>query len=179
MLGLRVDHDLELVLLEERHVDALHALVDANRAHLARWLPWAATETRDETAAFVRASLRRLAQGDGFDLGILHAGRLVGCVGLHGIHPVNRSTTVGYWLAADAQGRGIATRAVRALVQECFGPMGLHRVEIRVAPDNARSLAIARWLGFTEEGTLRQVERMGEGWLDLVVLSCLAHEWRG
>lgn len=177
MLRLRARDDVELVLLDERDVEALYALVDANRAHLARWLPWAQEETVEEARAFVRASLARFSQGDGFDLGIWHKGRLVGAIGLHSVHPVNRCTTLGYWLAADAEGKGIARDACRALVDFAFREMDLHRVDIRVAPDNARSLAIPRALGFTEEGTLREVEVLNGRYIDLVVFSCLAREW--
>lgn len=177
MLQLRARDDVDLVLLDERDVEPLYALVDANRAHLASWMPWAASETLESARAFVRASSARFAMGDGFDLGIWHEGALVGAIGLHHVHPVNRHTTLGYWLAADAQGKGIARAACRALVQHCFGPMGLHRVEVRVAPDNARSLAIPRALSFTEEGRLREVELLGGRFIDVLVFSCLAREW--
>lgn len=167
-----------LELLAERDVEALHALVAANRAHLAARFPWAAAETPAQTRDFVLDSLRRFERGEGFDLGIWHEGRLVGAIGLHETSAANRSTCLGYWLAEDARGKGIALRSARALVAFCFEVLGMHRVVIRVAPDNARSLALARRLGFREEGTLREAERMGEGWLDLVVLSMLEREWR-
>jgi len=55
--------------------------------------------------------------------------------------------------------------------------MKLHRVEIRCDPDNLRSRAIPNRLGFTEEGTLRQVAWQYDHFLDLVVYSLLADEW--
>jgi hypothetical protein len=53
------------------------------------------------------------------------------------------------------------------------------RVEIRAAPENARSRAIPERLGFTQEGTLRQVERVGDRYLDNVVYAMLAEHWKG
>jgi hypothetical protein len=53
------------------------------------------------------------------------------------------------------------------------------RVEIRAAPENARSRAIPERLGFTQEGTLRQVERVGDRYLDNVVYAMLAEDWKG
>lgn len=43
-----------LRLLEESDATELHALIVANRAHLARWLPWAAGQTFDDTLDFIR-----------------------------------------------------------------------------------------------------------------------------
>ena len=71
------------------------------------------------------------------------------------------------------------TLAVRALVDHAFGAWELNRVEIAAAVENARSRAVARRLGFTEEGRRRQVERVGDRYLDHVVHSMLASEWSG
>ena len=53
------------------------------------------------------------------------------------------------------------------------------RVEICAAPENARSRAILERLGFTQEGTLRQVERVGDRHLDNVVYAMLAEDGKG
>jgi hypothetical protein len=53
--------------------------------------------------------------------------------------------------------------------RRCFCLAATVRVEIRAAPANARSRAIPERLGFTQEGTLRQVERGGDRYLDNVV----------
>jgi ribosomal-protein-serine acetyltransferase len=69
------------------------------------------------------------------------------------------------------------TDAVRALTTHAFDVWGLHRVEIRVAVANLRSRAIPHRLGFLEEGVLRQAERHGENFRDIVVYAMLAREW--
>ena len=56
--------------------------------------------------------------------------------------------------------------------------MGLHRVEIRAAEDNLRSRAIPERLGFEQEGVLREAERVGERYHDLVVYGLMASEWQ-
>ena len=64
------------------------------------------------------------------------------------------------------------------MVDYAFGELGLNRVQIRCARDNARSCAIPRRLGFTEEGALRQAEWLIDHFEDQVVYGILAEEWR-
>jgi ribosomal-protein-serine acetyltransferase len=70
------------------------------------------------------------------------------------------------------------TLAVRALVDHAFAVWDLNRVEIAAAVENTRSRALVRRLGFVEEGTRRQAERVGNRYLDHVVHSMLASEWK-
>ena len=97
-------------------------------------------------------------------------------VGYHGVSWANRSTSIGYWLAEDQQGRGTMTAAVRTLVDHALSIWRLNRVEIRAAVENRRSRATPERLGFHQEGTLRQAERVGDRYLDCVVYSMLATE---
>jgi ribosomal-protein-serine acetyltransferase len=175
----RVDPDVELRLLEERDAAALHALTESNRAHLRRWLPWVdAVGSVEDTRGFVRGALGRHARADGFQAGIWYRGELVGVIGFHRIGWANRATEIGYWLDAATQGRGVMTRACRAMVDHAFGELGLHRVEIRCAPGNTRSCAIPERLGFTREGVLRQAEWLYDRFVDSVVYGLLEDEWR-
>jgi ribosomal-protein-serine acetyltransferase len=166
-----------LRLLEESDAHEVHALVEANRAHLSPWLPWAAQQLTSDTVRYVEASRRRLAAGDGIQTVIELEGAIVGLVGFHGVDWDNRKTSLGYWLDAHHQGRGIMTRAVGRLVEHAFDAWRLNRIEIQVAPGNHRSRAVPRRLGFAEEGTLREAERVRGRYLDIVVYSLLAREW--
>ena len=64
-------------------------------------------------------------------------------------------------------------------MDHAFSVWDLNRVEIRAAPENLRSRAIPERLGFTEEGTLRQAERVGDRYLDNTVYAVLAEDWKG
>jgi ribosomal-protein-serine acetyltransferase len=169
----------DLVLLQEHHAEELFALIDANRAHLRQWLPWLDANTAPEhTRAFVSASLEQLARRNGFSGGIRGHGRLAGVIGLHAIDWPNRATSLGYWLAASAQGQGLVTLACAAVLDHVFDDLRLELVEIRCAVDNRRSRAIPGRLGFTEDATLRHREWLYDHWVDHVVYSMTATEWR-
>jgi ribosomal-protein-serine acetyltransferase len=167
-----------LRLLRERDAEELYALIAENRDYLAEWMPWPAAQTLEGTLQFIRLARRQRADDNGFQAAITVEGEITGVAGFHGVDWANRTTSIGYWLAESHQGRGIMTGAVSALVDHAFGVWKLERVEIRAAPGNRRSRAIPERLGFTEEGTLRGVERVGDRQLDNVVYSMLASEWR-
>ena len=71
------------------------------------------------------------------------------------------------------------TAAVTALLRHGFRTLEFNRIEIRVGVRNRRSRAIPERLGFRHEGTLRQVERLGDRFVDHAVYGMLAPEWRG
>jgi ribosomal-protein-serine acetyltransferase len=173
-MHLQVSEDCYLRLLEESDAEELYRLVDVNRAYLAEWMPWAADQTLEGTAAFIQAARRRMADRNGFELALVLDERIIGAAGFTGVDWVARSTSIGYWLAEEHRGRGLMTRAVRALVDHAFGQMELHRVQIQAAEDNRRSRAIPERLGFHEEGILREAERVGDRYLDLVIYGLLA-----
>ncbi len=177
MFALRVDQDIELRLLEERHADGLFALVDANREHLRPWLPWVdGTRSAADTRAFVKTALEQLVAGREYVCGIWHRGELAGTIGLD-VDTQSRHGEIGYWVAGPLQGHGIITRSVQALTSAGFADLGLNRIAILCATGNTRSCAVAERLDYRLEGTLREAERVGDRYHDLRVYAMLARDW--
>jgi ribosomal-protein-serine acetyltransferase len=176
MLEREIMPGVALRLWEESDADELHDCVEANRAHLARWMPWAATQTRAQTLEFIRLTRRQIGNNDGVQTAITAGGRIVGSVGLHQVIWAHRSTSIGYWVADSHQGRGIITIAVAAYLDYAFATLELERVVLTAAVGNHRSRAIARRLGFIEEGVLRAAEVVNGRAHDLVVYSRLASD---
>jgi ribosomal-protein-serine acetyltransferase len=164
----------ELRPLAAADADELHDLIEANRAHLATWLPWADAQTAADTRAFLAEVEGQEASEDGFQAAVLVDGAIAGVCGFVGVDWDNRTTAIGYWLAADRQGRGTMTAAVAALAEHALRAWGLGRVEIRAAAGNGRSRAIPERLGFRAEATFRKAQRVGGRSHDLVVYSLVA-----
>jgi RimJ/RimL family protein N-acetyltransferase len=61
---------------------------------------------------------------------------------------------VSYWLAREARGRGVATRAVRILTNWAFATLGLYELRLWAHVDNVGSRTVAERSGF-----VRQPER--------------------
>ena len=174
-----IDEDLELCLLDEDDAQALFDLTDQNREYLRQWLIWVDNiETISDAQRYIRSSLGQLVENNGFQTGIWYRGTLAGIIGYQGVDWVNRSTTLGYWVGASCQGKGLVTKACSALVDRAFREWRLNRVEIRCATGNDRSRAIPERLSFKEEGILREAEWLYDHFADLVVYSILADEWR-
>ena len=179
MFPLPVDSETQLELMRPEMIGELEAVIERNLDHLRPWMPWAG-ESRSpaDLEGFVHLSLGHHAEGKGFFAAIRYRGALAGTVGLR-VDPRDRVGEIGYWLDRGVEGKGLATRCVVAVLDECFGPLGLHRVEIRCAPGNVRSRAIPERLGFVLEGTLRGAERFGDDdYRDLVVYAKLAADPR-
>ena len=156
----------------------MFAAVDRNRQHLRRWLPWVdRSHSPEDIGIFLEHSLAAFARGEELHAGIWIRGQLAGSVGHHKIDAPNRSTSIGYWLDAAAEGKGVMTRCCRALLQHLFVERGLHRVEIRCATGNTRSCAIPARLGFAREGVLREAEWVNDRFYDLVVWSLLEQDY--
>ncbi len=175
--SLPVRDDVSLRLLDEADARELHELIEANRDRLAPWLPWAAGQTFDDTLAFIRRTLSRARDNEGFEAAIVTATGIAGVIGYVDVDWDDRSTRIGYWLDEAQQGRGIVTAAARALVDHALTTWQLNRVEIIVATGNSRSRAIPERLGFRSEGILRQFQLVGGRYLDCVSYSMLAADW--
>lgn len=178
MFTLRVDDDIQLTLRTQDDAEEFFRLTDANRAYLRPWLPWVDyTKTVEDTAEYIRKCQTDYHAGTTIDVGIKYQGEWVGSVGLNDISKEHRKAEIGYWLDKAAQGKGIMTRAVQALVDYGFRELNLNRVWLRCATDNEKSAAVPRRLGFAHEGILRQNEWMNDHFEDDMVWSLLRSEW--
>jgi ribosomal-protein-serine acetyltransferase len=178
MFAHAISESIELRLLEARHATEFFELVRNNLERLAVWCPWLEdVETEAKTEAFLSVKLRRFAEGNGFTAGLFEAERLIGVIALEYVDHANRTTEIGYWLAAGAERRGLIMSACQHLISHAFDGLGVVRVQIRCATENARSRAIPEKLGFTQEGVVRQGERLPDRYVDLVIYGMLKDEW--
>ncbi|MDT0269700.1 GNAT family protein [Streptomyces sp. DSM 44915] len=127
---------------------------------------------------FLRTYADRAAADTGCLHGIWAEDRLVGGVLLRTMDVAQGTAEAGCWLEPAAAGRGLVTRAARLLIDWAIEERGIHRVEWQVAPGNVPSIAVARRLGMTREGVLRQNYLYRGRRRDTEIWSVLAPEWR-
>lgn len=173
-----INQKIDMRLLEIRQAEQLFLLVESNREHLRRWLPWLDnTKSVEEIKSFIKRSLEKFSSDNGCHAGIWYEDNLAGVIGIHEINWPNKCASFGYWLGEKFQGKGIMTRACEALINHSFSDLGLNRIEIRCAEENFKSKAIPERLGFTKEGIIRDAEWLYDHYLNYVVYGLLAREW--
>ena len=176
MTAIVVDGEILLRRPTLEDAESLFALVDSNRQHLRRWLPWVDfVASPEDERLWVQAQLAEDAPE--FVLLMVYKGDVAGAVGIRGRGSRSRCGEIGYWIAENLQGRGIVTRSCRALVDYMFERLNMNRVVIRASADNVRSRGIPHRLGFTLEGIERQSELLYDTFQDVAVYSMLASEW--
>ena len=106
--------------------------------------------------------------------------RLIGTVTLAGWDRPNRRAELGYMLAREHWGKGLASEAVRAVLGFGFAEMDLHRVEAELDPRNEPSVRLLRRFGFRYEGLLRQRWYLYDEWSDSALYGLLRtdSDWR-
>jgi RimJ/RimL family protein N-acetyltransferase len=157
MFGRALSDTAELRPLEVFHDEEFAAHMDRAREHIR---PWVGPSFVSETVDGARATLARYAAAAALDgarlLGIWADGRLVGGVMYVTFDARGGSCEIGCWLEPAAEGLGLITPACRVLVDWALQERGLVRAEWRCRADNDRSIAVARRLGMTLEGTMRR-----------------------
>ncbi|MER6097846.1 GNAT family N-acetyltransferase [Streptomyces sp. NPDC001728] len=125
-------------------------VIEESLDHLRPWMPWTAEHSLDHTTAFLAGRSSLWASGDEYTYAIVLDGALVGSCGLYRHEDTPDGVLeIGYWLHPAATGRGVVTRAARALAEEAFRVPGVDRVEIVHDPANLASGAVPARLGFT------------------------------
>jgi ribosomal-protein-alanine N-acetyltransferase len=150
--------------------------------HLARWEPdspglW---ERRNSPAEWPGrwSALRALGRrGLGLPFAITVDGGFAGQVMVGNVvrDPL-WSAYVGYWVGSHVVRGGVTTAAVALVLDHCFGPVGLHRIEATVRPENMASRRVLEKLCFREEGMFRRYLNVEGAWRDHLVYALTAEE---
>lgn len=150
---------LVLRVYEAEDAQTLADTVNASRDHLARYLPWARgpEDLASTRRAWIASTRNEFTTGHEYTMGIFarEDGHFLGGTGFH---PRTEPTRldIGYWISADATGRGYVTEAAAALTWVAFGVANARIVSIAHAPTNSASAAVPKRLGF-----VRQEESIG------------------
>ncbi|MFB7816321.1 GNAT family N-acetyltransferase [Paenibacillus chitinolyticus] len=105
-------------------------------------------------------------------------GRMTGIAEAFDFNQKVDMVTIGYFLAEDCWGMGIATEAVRLLTAYLFTEAEVNRIQAEVMLANDVSKKVLIKNGFRKEGTLRQAALWsGKGIIDLEIYAILKEDY--
>jgi RimJ/RimL family protein N-acetyltransferase/nitrite reductase/ring-hydroxylating ferredoxin subunit len=140
--------------------DALAITAAGQDPETQRWIPIIPVPyTEADARRFILMTLQAWHDGIGYEFAIVDAAtdRYLGSIGLH-LGPNPRRHTIGYLVAPEARGRGIATRALRLATRWAFERLAIERLALWTLPGNVISQAVAEKAGFRYEGLIRNWE---------------------
>ncbi|WP_158889890.1 GNAT family N-acetyltransferase [Amycolatopsis anabasis] len=173
------DDGAELRPLEPWHAEEFLANVDRGREFIGRFitLPDMVTDL-ESSRSFLRSYAEKAAADAGRIHGIWVDGKLLGGVLFRTMDLERGTAEAGCWLEPSAVGKGLVTRAARVIIDWVIEERDVHRVEWRVSAGNEASIAVARRLGMTKDGVLRESFPYRGKRHDVEIWSVLAPEWR-
>lgn len=158
--------------LRWRDASAWRELRLLNEEWLTPWEPSASDpwDERHTVTAYLLMlrRLRRLASiGSVLPFALTYGSELVGQITVSNIvRGALRSGAIGYWVDRGHAGRGIMTTAVALVIDHCFGPVGLHRMQADIRPENLASRRVVAKLGFREEAQYLRYLDIDGAWRD-------------
>jgi RimJ/RimL family protein N-acetyltransferase len=161
--------DEELLLRPPTEADVPAIVAACQDPDLARFIPGFPSPYRAGDARGWLASRRNAEGSRTFLIVEESSGDLYGAIEVR----LGEIGSIGYWIAKEARGRGVATRATQLLARWAVTEGGVERLELTTHPENVASQRVAEKAGFTREGVLRGHTRFREGRRDSVMFSLL------
>ena len=132
----------------------------------------------EAASEFVRLGRERWRYDEAYVFGVIEkcSQRFAGCMGIHPVAAHGRAE-VGYWIGKAFWGRGLATSALRLLLQFAFETLKLNRVEAGHFAHNPASGRVMEKAGMRFEGLRRQYVLHREQYKDLVWYAILREDY--
>jgi ribosomal-protein-alanine N-acetyltransferase len=168
-----------LRLLTRADAEALHSAYVANREYLAPWEPRRPDSffTVDGQAERISEQLRQFTERRAVPWVFESDGAVIGTVTLSGMaFGPFCSAYLGYWVAAERQGRGLAGAGVASVCRAARDIIGLHRIEATTLPDNTPSQRVLEKNDFKPIGMAPRYLHINGEWRDHRLFQRILHD---
>jgi ribosomal-protein-alanine N-acetyltransferase len=156
--------------ITQKDRDVWRRVRQTNVSWLGRWDATAPSRSQAQPrsfAAMVRQMRNEARAGRQLPFVVEYGGQFVGQVTVSNIvRGSAQFASIGYWVDRSYAGRGIIPRAVAMAIDHCFGPVGLHRIEVAIRPENTSSLRVVEKLGINEVGFAPRFLHIDGDWRD-------------
>lgn len=107
-------------------------------------------------------------------------GRPVGSLSWERVNARSRIASIGgVAVLPEARGRGVATRALRLVIDLLLRERGLHRLQLEVYAFNRHAIERFARAGFTQEGVRRRAYLRDGEWVDGILFGLVAEDLSG
>lgn len=168
---------LTLRAMSVRDADDMHDY--SRRGELTKYLLWSPHRNLSYTREYLKYIEQRYRLGDFYDWAVIQkeSGKMIGTCGFTRIDLQNRTGELGYVINPDYHSLGYAPEAARAVMAFGFDALELNRIEVRFMKENEASLKVARKLGMTFEGYMRDMMLVKGRYVTVGIASILRGEW--
>lgn len=158
--------------------DAFDLYDYAHRSDVTQYLTWNPHPDIAYSREYLEYLQGRYAGGMFYDWGIVYrTGKLIGTCGFTSFNCTHDKAEVGYVLHPDYWGRGIATEALRKVIDYGFEKLNLHRIEAKFMKENERSLHVMEKVGMIFEGYQREAMLVKGRYVTVGTCAILRSEW--
>ncbi len=170
-----IGENIKLVKLEPsvENLEVVFDILDNNREEFRPWLEWIDFVKKPEDEKPVLENDKNSPEWF-----IQWNNKIVGRIGFVHLSKSNNHGEIGYWLDKRASGHGIMTNAFKMIEENAFTKWGFNRIELKIDPENKKSLGVAQRMGFVQEGVLRGEHFIGDQYKDSVIFSKLKSEYK-
>lgn len=125
---------------------------------VARHVLWEPHTSILETRAYIRYNLYQYRSGEpaSWCIVLRETNRVVGTIGYMSYNADNSTVEIGYSLTREQWSKGLMTEALRAVIDETFHTLKVHRIEAMHFTDNPASGRVMAKCGMTHEGHMRE-----------------------
>jgi ribosomal-protein-alanine N-acetyltransferase len=166
-------------LRELRTSDAAALFVALTNEQVARFIS-PPPSTVEGFERFIAWAIRQRQNGEYLCFAVVPHGTdtPIGIFQVRSLEPAFGTAEWGFALASEFWGTGVFLDGARLVIDFAVDVLGTHRLEARAAVKNGRGNGALRKLGAVQEGLLRRSFLRNGEYLDQVLWTILAEEWR-
>ena len=144
---------------------------------VTKYLTWEPHPDEAYTHKYLSYIQSQYRAGKFFDWAVVYKGKMIGTCGFTAINESCLSGEVGYVINPKYSNMGIATEAVKRVLEFGFEVLCLRRIEAHYMPENTASRRVMEKCGMTFEGILRKSMLVKGQLIDVGICSILRSEY--
>ncbi len=146
-----------------------------SNAETMKYIPRPLTTNIEEAMEHIKMIQEKLEKNEGINWAITLKGhtKLIGIIGHYRMKWEHFRSEIGYMILPQFHGKGIATEAIKLMVDYGFNQMNMHSLEGIIDPANTASARVLEKNGFVKEAHFKENEFYDGKFLDSVVYSLI------